>query len=118
MESVTLGTIGGGALEELFSAELARILGNIADANTDPEAKRAITIVATFKPNRDRDLANVELSCSSKLAGIVSVSTRVFVGKHQGKLVAIESDPRQTRLFDEDRPALAAVANFSKDAAE
>lgn len=115
MQSVTLETIGGGALSELFAAELARILGNIADPNTDPEAKRAITIVATFKPNRDRDLANVELSCTSKLSGIVSVSTRLFVGKHQGKLIAVESDPRQTKLFDEERPTLAAVANFVKD---
>lgn len=114
MESVTLDSIGGGALSELFAAELSRILGNIADPNTDPEARRTITIVATFKPNRDRDLANVELSCSSKLAGIVSVSTRLFMGRHQGKLVAIESDPRQTNMFDDQRPALAAVSSFGK----
>lgn len=114
MQSVTLDTIGGGALSELFAAELGRILDNIADPNTDAEKKRAITIAVTFKPTRDRDVANVELTCSSKLAGIMTVSTRLFMGTHQGKLVAIESDPRQGNMFDEARSPLAAVGQFPK----
>lgn len=115
MNGVTLDTIGGGALPELFGAELSRILANIADPNTDPTAKRAVSITVTFKPKADRDIADVELTCSSKLAGITTVSTRLFMGKHQGKLIAVESDPRQTTLFDAERPTLAAVANFQKD---
>ena len=114
MTGVTLDTIGGGALSELFAAELARILQNINDPNTDAEAKRTITIAVAFKPNRDRDLANVELTCNSKLAGISSVSTRLFMGVHQGKLMAVESDPRQTDLFDANRTPLAAVGQFPK----
>ena len=114
MNGVTLDTIGGGALSELFGAELARILANIADPNTDAKAKRAVTIQVNFKPNKDRDVANVELTCSSKLAGIMTVSTQLFMGRHNGKLIAVENDPRQSNLFDQDRP-LAAVASFGKD---
>ncbi len=113
MQGVTLDTIGGGALSELFDAELTRILSNIADPNTDTSAKRAVTITVTFKPNRDRDVADVELKCSSKLAGIMTVSTQLFMGRHQGKLIAVENDPRQSNLFDSARPALA-VAGFPK----
>jgi hypothetical protein len=115
MQGVTLETIGGGALSELFAAELARVLSNIADPNTDVQAKRAISIAVTFKPTKDREVVDVELKCSSKLAGIVTVSTRVFMGKSQGKLIAVEQDPRQSSLFDQQsRPALVDVAAFQK----
>lgn len=112
MHNVTLDTIGGGALTELFDAELARILTNITDPNTDTSTKRVMTITMKFKPNRDRDVADVELSCGSKLAGIMTVNTQLFMGKHQGKLIAVENDPRQSSLFDEARPT--AVAAFSQ----
>lgn len=116
MQAVTLDTIGGGALSELFAAELGKVLANIADPNTDSKAKRAIEITVTFKPKADRDVADVELKCKSKMAGIVTVSTQLFMGKHQGKLIAIESDPRQSSLFDQPAaPQLAAVASFRKD---
>ncbi len=111
MQGVTLDTIGGGALTELFEAELARILSNITDPNTDTSSKRVMTITVKFKPNRDRDIADVEIACSSKLAGIMTVSTQLFMGMHKGKLIAVESDPRQSNLFDHDRP-LSAVAAF------
>jgi hypothetical protein len=107
MQVVTLDTLGGGALAELFSAELARILANIADPNTDPGTKRGIVISISFKPNRDRDVADVELKCSSKIAGIMTVQTQLFIGKHQGKLIAVESDPRQSTLFDQPTPTSA-----------
>ena len=113
VQSVTLESIGGGALTEIFAHELARVLANINDPNTSEKAKRAISISVVFKPGADRDLADVELTCVSKLAPVSKVSTRLYVGKSGGKLVAVENDPRQTGLFDADRPALAAVANFS-----
>lgn len=114
MEGVTLDTIAGGALTELFQAELARILSNITDPNTDTSTKRVMTIQVKFKPNRDRDVADVDLTCSSKLAGIMTVSTQLFMGKHQGRLIAVESDPRQTNLFDQERRPLAAVSSISQ----
>lgn len=110
---VTLDTIGGGALRELFEAELNRVLANITDPNTDETTKRTIALTVTFKPNSDRDIADVDLACSSKLAGITKVRTRLYVGRQQGKLIAIESDPRQTTLFDPPRPAPIAVGDFT-----
>lgn len=111
---VTLETIGAGALSELFAAELSRVLSNISDPNTDTTVKRVITLTVSFKPNRDRDVADVQLKCNSKLAGIMTVSTQLFMGKHHGELIAVESDPRQSSLFDQERHPLAAVASFPK----
>ena len=65
-QGVTLDTLGGGALSELFTAELNRVLANIADPNTDEKAKRSISINVTLKPNRDRDIADVELTGTAK----------------------------------------------------
>lgn len=112
MQGVTLDSIGGGALAELFDTELARVLANINDPNTDEKTKRTITITVSVKP-KDRDVADVELTCSAKLAPIAKVSTQVFMGKHQGKLIAVENDPRQSNLFDPPKAAPIA-ANFGE----
>jgi len=114
MQGITLASLGGGALSELFEAELARVLANIADPNTDQKTKRVISIAVAFKPSRDRDVADVEVKCASKLAGINTVSAVVYMGRHQGKLVAVENDPRQQQLFDNEASRLAAVATFGK----
>ncbi len=98
---VTLDTIGGGALSELFAAELSRILDNIADVNTDPKTARKITIEVVVKPNATRDELATSLKCSSKLAGIMTVETRLYVGRRGGKIVAIENDPKQPGMFDD-----------------
>jgi hypothetical protein len=109
MQGVTLDSIGNGALSELFDAELARILSNITDPNTDALTRRVMTITLRFKPNRDRDVADVELTCGSKLAGIMTVSTQLFMGRHRGKLIAVENDPRQSTLFDNPMPTPVAA---------
>ena len=114
MAGVTLDTIGGGALAELFAVELARILANIADPNMDAKAKRSMTLTVTFKPSRDRDVADVALTCTSKLAGIQTVAAQVFLGKHKGQLIAVESDPRQSTLFDQPVKASLVNGDFSK----
>lgn len=109
-ETVQIDTIGAGALKELFAAELKRILDNIADINTDPKAKRTINIALIFKPNLDRDRAEVELKCSTKLAGLLPASTNVFIGRigGVGPLVAIDNDPKQIKLFEQKQPQMVA----------
>ena len=114
LKTVALETIAGGAIKELFEAELGRVLDNIADINTDPAQKRTITISVEFKPGAKRDTADVKLKCGSKLAGIMTVNTQLFMGKHGGKLVAVENDPRQGALFDDQQASpLRAVAPVS-----
>lgn len=42
--SLNIGNICGGAVPELFEHEIAKMMENIADVNTDPEAKRSLTL--------------------------------------------------------------------------
>lgn len=116
MKSVTLETIGGGALAQLFGAELDRVMANIADINTDPNQKRTITMTVELTPEGvKRDSLKAKIKCNSKLAGIMTVNTQLFMGRQNGKLVAVENDINQGHLFDNDQPKpLAAVSPFAQ----
>jgi hypothetical protein len=113
-EAITLATVGGGALAELFGAELDRILENIGDPNTRATAKRAIKMEVVFKPNKERTASEITLKCVSVLAGIETVDSYLYIGKRGGKYVAVENDPKQSKLFDQERPLPMAVSQFQK----
>jgi hypothetical protein len=116
-EPVTLVSLGGGACVEHFDIELERVLKNIEDVNTDPKATRVITLKVTFKPNEERQVADVHINASSKLASIKPTSTVVYMGRKGGKTMAVESNPRQSGLFDapKPQPAPANVTPMRKD---
>jgi hypothetical protein len=97
---IDLTTIGHGAAVELFDAELKKVLDNIADFNTDPETVREITLKVTFEPTEDRRAAAVSVQVKSKLAGHRGTVGAVFFGMVDGQRAAVESNPRQGKLFD------------------
>lgn len=43
-----------GAIEEKVDYEVSRVIDNILDLNTDPKAKRKITITLVFQPDAER----------------------------------------------------------------
>lgn len=88
--SLTLETLAGGALAEQFEQELKKVLANIDDPNTDPKAARNIAIKITFKPDEDRDMAKLSISCTSSLAGFKSISSIAAIGIVDGEIVAQE----------------------------
>lgn len=96
---VTLMTLADGAALELFQKALKTVLENIDDPNTDAEAKRAIRLEFNFSPDDERRVGSVEVKCSTKLAGIRGAHTLIYMGRHQGELVAVEHNPKQVELF-------------------
>lgn len=99
-EAVKLETICGGAVEEHFQKELAAVLANIFDPNTDPEAKRKITFDFTFTPTKDRSSAKVEFVCKSKTTPADDVQGTVFLARRGTGFLAVAHDPQQGRLFN------------------
>lgn len=96
---ITLAGLADGAALELWQAALERVLQNIEDPNTDTKPKRAIRLEFLFSTmDEDRAVGDVEVRCSTKLAGVKGVKTLVYIGRHQGELVAVEQ-PRQQDLF-------------------
>ena len=98
---VTLISLREGAACELWQANLARVLENLADRNTDWKAGRRITLQFDFKTNEGRELCDVAIKAATKLAGLKPVETIVYLGKQNGEFIAVENNPQQGGLFDE-----------------
>lgn len=98
LHEVALDTLGSGAAVELFGAELAKALANIADVNTAAEAKREITLTVTIKPSKDRSFGTVAISCRSRLAFIKPYESAFHMGIHEGSVRAFEEDLTQPAL--------------------
>jgi hypothetical protein len=99
-EEVSLSNLCGGAVEEVFQREFAHVLANIGDVNTDPEAKRKVTLEFTIKAFKDRSGAQVTFACKSKVLPAESVEGTVFFQRRGTAMVAVPHDPQQIRMFD------------------
>lgn len=95
---VTLGSLGGGAAEERFQLEMAKILENLQDPNCDPEAVREITVKIKFHPNNTAQRAVTTIETSSKLAPYRAVESAVHFGIKNGEMVAVEHSIEQRAL--------------------
>ncbi len=109
-ERVSLVSVANGAAVELFEREFSAVLANISDINTSPSATRQITIKLTFKPDESRESAMVKVAVTSKVAGVRPIDREIFLGRQDGELIAVQSNPRQGRIFDP-----APTANDLKD---
>lgn len=102
-ETIQLETIAHGALNELFQEEVKRVVQNIQDPNTDANVVREITLKIKLKPDDTREVAVVDIAVTSKLAGNKGVGTIFYVGMVDGKPVAVEHNPRQTKFDFEQK---------------
>lgn len=98
---VTLESIGGGALPELFQRELQAVLLNMADHNAECKVKRKIVIEIGFVPTAQRDACAVEMKCVSKLAAVVPQITQLLLGQEGSKQVAYEQRLTERPLFND-----------------
>jgi hypothetical protein len=75
------------------------------DPSTEATAKRIIRLELMLKPKDDRIQLDTEFTCTSKLAGIIPVGSRIFIGKDsEGSLVPLADDPRQMNIFSAPEP--------------
>lgn len=101
LEIVNLIRIMRGAAVERFDRALSEILANIADPNTPAEKAREVNMRFKFVPNEERDSVGVVLEVTTKLVAVNGVATHLNVGRINGELAAVEFDPRQAMLWDE-----------------
>lgn len=98
LDQVRLGLLAEGAAGELFDDELAKVLRNIADVNTEAEQAREIALKVKMVPNEDRHSAIVTITVTSKLAGQRPAKSTFYMGRRGTELVAVEYDPKQMKL--------------------
>ena len=111
-ESITLTTICNGGVPEVFARELAEVLANIADPNTEADKTRGLTLKFTFKPLDDRTGAIVSFSCRPVLQPVKVATSPVFLSRHSGQLQAYALDHRQVSMFggaEEEKKAVSIV---------
>jgi hypothetical protein len=101
-ETMNIGNIARGSVPEVFEHALAQVLKNIADINTSPTQKRAITLKFVFLPSETREVGEVVFSCEEKLASIRPAKGNFFLSKRGSDIRGYARDPKQDDLFAEE----------------
>jgi hypothetical protein len=115
---MTLSGLAGGAVEARFQEELAKLLRNIDDPNTDPQSKRELQISLVFHPAKSRQAADLEVKLTSKLAPHKSIETHAFISLdlRNQQMVVREHNPKQAELdLMNQREAAARTASATSD---
>lgn len=93
---LTLLNVCEGKAEALFNRELQAVIDNMADVNTDAQAVREVTLKVRFKPNLKREMAQMDIQATSKLAPFSAHTSVAWLGKDAtGRAVAIGKNPNQ-----------------------
>lgn len=98
LTELTLETIAGRRAPVVFEALLEKVLQNMQDPNTDPEATREITLKFKFKPLKSRQEAAIKLIPTYKLAPLEAEGGHLFMRSVGGKMTATTHDTRQEEL--------------------
>jgi hypothetical protein len=84
----------GGVLERI-DMEMAKVLQNINDWNTDAKKARTVTVKVTLRPSPDREKVSVSYEVTSKLAPATELQTSLSLGTDgaTGEFYAVENTP-------------------------
>jgi hypothetical protein len=119
-EGIDLNTLNQGAVLDLFAVEWQKLLDNINDLNTKPDAVRKVKIEIAVKPAKDRRNAVSSVSVTTNLAAIMPHEASIVIGVEDGKVMAYTFDPRQQSLdFEKEEEAARENSNvkpFRKEA--
>ena len=84
-----------GAFEEVFDAEMSKVLDNILDPNTKATAKRKLSLTFIFTPDDNRQTIGVSLNIKPSLEPTNPVVTSLYVTSDAGtgEVAAVEMVP-------------------------
>lgn len=101
-DGISLVTLAGGAAVEKFDIELARVLDDLEDPNTDFKKPREVILKVRIHPGEGM-AKRVEIFCDPKLGANKQVETMFLVGMDaHGMVRASEYRPKQRDIFDND----------------
>lgn len=84
-----------GAIQERVDYEVSKVIDNILDVNTDPTAKRKVTLTVELKPDKERQVVKITATAKSTLAPTVPVDTSlVITADGNGEMVLAEIVPQ------------------------
>lgn len=84
-----------GAVQERVDLEVSKVVDNILDPNTEPTAKRKITLTIELKPDDERQFITMKASAKSTLAPVTAIGTTLAITADQnGEMVIAEMTPQ------------------------
>ena len=87
--------MAAGAIEEKVDYEVSRVIDNILDLNTQPDAKRKIVITLEFKPDAERKHIAIAATAKSTLVPTAAVATAMIItADGNGEMVVAEMVPQ------------------------
>ena len=98
----------GGAVGERVSYELAKIMRNCKDLNTEAKKARTLTVEFSVVPTDARDSAAVRVSVKSKLVPVKALDTTLLIGGTQQSMrlqistVFMTSGCKNTTFYEEE----------------
>ena len=95
-----LTDLNDGAAEIEFRNALAQVVENLNDQRCDDRIVRKITMTIFFTPDPRKQIVDISLDTTVKLAKPVGSSMMAFMGKGaDGQLGLFTEDPCQTQMF-------------------
>lgn len=107
-----------GAIQERVDYEISKIVDNILDFNTEPTAKRKLTLTIELKPDENRQFIKISAAAVSKLAPVVPVGTTLGIAADgNGEMIIVESVPQVPGQLsmegqEQEAPKLLKVASM------
>lgn len=98
-----------GAFKERADYEMSRLIDNILDPNTDPVAKRKVTITLELKPDAERTNVAVACSVKSSLAPTYPVATMLYIAANDTVIEMTPQIPGQLGLDGNEQEAPAQL---------
>lgn len=84
-----------GSIAEITDYEVDRVIANIIDPNTKPDAKRKIVLTLTFTPDDNRGRVNLDVAAKTTLVPVNPVRTALCITKGKnGELLLAEMLPQ------------------------
>lgn len=84
-----------GAIQERVDYEVSKVIDNILDMNTDPTAKRKVTLTVELKPDEERQVVKITATAKSTLAPTVPIGTSlVITADKNGEMMLAEIVPQ------------------------
>ncbi|MDJ0702815.1 MAG: hypothetical protein QNJ46_05995 [Leptolyngbyaceae cyanobacterium MO_188.B28] len=87
---VRIQEIADGEASKFFASAFERAVLNAVDPSTSHKAKRGLTIKFSFKPEQDRNMVAIAISCTPRIAGEKPKTTKIMVGQRSGAVAASE----------------------------
>jgi hypothetical protein len=95
MDKQSILDMAQGAIKERVDYEMAKVIDNILDQNTNPTKKRTVTLTIGLTPDSERQQVSISVVAKSKLEPTNPVSTALYItGDKDGAVTAVEMVPQ------------------------